>query len=132
MSQLRISAAADFLGVSDDTVRRWIDAGRVETIADTSPQLVDGASLARLARELGKAPSDPGHLSPTSARNHFPGIVTRITKDSVMAQVEIQAGRFRMVSLISAEAVDDLGLEVGAVIAATVKATNVILERSPH
>ncbi len=131
MSQLRISAAAGLLGVSDDTVRRWIDSGRVDTVHGSTPQLIDGASLARLALELGDAsPADPGELSPTSARNHFPGVVTRVIKDSVMAQVEVQAGAFRVVSLISAEAVADLGLEVGVVTTATVKATNVILERS--
>lgn len=120
------------LAVSDDTIRRWVESGRLATIAGSSPQMIDGQALAALAMEIGQqsSPSSPGAISPSSARNRFPGIVTRIKEDTVMAQVDIQAGPFRVVSLISVEAVHDLGLEVGAEAVAMVKSTNVIMERS--
>lgn len=125
VSPLRVSEAAALVGVSDDTIRRWADAGRLQlTRAESGRLVVDGAELAALVREL--ATESP--LAPTaraSARNRLTGIVTRITKDTVMAQVELQAGPFRIVSLISREALDDLGLEVGTIAAASVKATSV-------
>lgn len=124
MPNLRISEAADFLGVSDDTVRRWVDEGRLRPGSGTGPRTVDSADVARLMRE--SAPELP-HLS-SSARNRFPGIVTRVEKDGVMALVEIQAGPHRLVSLMSREAAEDLGLEPGALAAAVVKATTVIVE----
>lgn len=124
-SRLRVSEAAALIGVSDDTIRRWADAGRLDLItSDNGRLVVDGAQLAALAQQI--ATESP--LAPTakaSARNRMTGIVTKITKDTVMAQVELQAGPFRLVSLISREAVDELGLEVGTVAAATVKATSV-------
>ena len=128
MPTYRMSQAADLLGVSDDTVRRWAEDGRVETAAlPNGRQGVDGASLARLLVELGQT---SGHTSATvsSARNHFTGLVTSVTRDTVMAQVEMQAGPFRIVSLVSREAADELGLEPGALATATVKATNVTIE----
>lgn len=133
MSAFRIAEAARLLAVSDDTVRRWIESGRLATVAESSPQTVDGKELAALALEIGQhaSPSSPRPVSPSSARNRFPGIVTSIRVDAVMAQVELQAGPFRVVSLISSEAVHALGLEVGAEAVATVKSTNVIMERSP-
>lgn len=131
MTQLRISEAAAYLGVSDDTLRRWIEAGRVPATSDASGrQVIEGAEVARLLRETA-----PSHVSAEtapivgrSARNRFVGIVTRVVKDTVMAQVEIQAGPHRLVSLLSAEAVDELGLEPGSLAIATVKATNVGVE----
>jgi molybdopterin-binding protein len=124
-SQLRVSEAAALAGVSDDTVRRWADAGRLDLVrSENGRQAVDGKQLAALLQELAsESPLSPGDR--TSARNRLTGIVTKVTKDTVMAQVELQAGPFRIVSLISREAVDELGIEVGTVAAATVKATSV-------
>ena len=122
--------AAQLLGVSVDTVRRWTDQGRVATVRTTGGQrLVDGTELARLAVELADEPR-PGDREVISARNRFPGLVTRVVRDTVMAQVEIQAGPHRVVSLISSEAVDDLGLEPGVPAVATIKATNVVIEKA--
>jgi len=126
--QLRVGEAATLLGVSDDTVRRWADQGRLSLVRTSSGRLVvDGAELAELARELGN-PASPLAGS-RSARNRLRGIVTKVTRDTVMAQVELQAGPFRVVSLMSREAADDLGLEVGTVAVASIKATNVVVER---
>lgn len=123
--QLRVSEAAALVGVSDDTIRRWADSGRLDLVkSDAGPLVVEGAQLARLVQE--QATESP--LAPTaklSTRNRLTGIVTKVTKDTVMAQVELQAGPFRIVSLISREAVDELGIEVGTVAAASVKATSV-------
>ncbi len=129
MSKFRMGEAAQMLGVSVDTVRRWTDQGRVATVRTAGGQrLVDGADLARLAVELADDPR-PADREVISARNRFAGLVTRVTRDTVMAQVEIQAGPHRVVSLISSEAVDDLGLEPGVPAVATIKATNVVIER---
>ena len=129
MSHLRISEAASLLGVSDDTVRRWVDGGRLASTLDGSGRkVVPGADLARLAEELAAdaaADPDSGHRS---ARNHFTGLVTSVVSDAVMSQVTLQCGPFRVVSLISTEAVRELGLEVGSVASAVVKATNVHVE----
>ncbi|MFM7210666.1 MAG: molybdopterin-binding protein [Actinomycetota bacterium] len=131
MTQMRISEAAEFLGVSDDTVRRWIESGRLASTADAAGrQVIDGAEVARVMREGAATPAS-AELAPIvgrSARNRFAGVVTRVVKDTVMAQVEIQAGPHRFVSLLSAEAVDELGLEPGSLAIATVKATNVGVE----
>lgn len=128
MPHLRISEVAGLLGVSDDTVRRWVDAGRLAaTRAEGSPLLVDGADVAALAEDLAREP-EAGVLPRASARNRFRGVVTAITLDTVMAQVEIRAGPFRVVSLLSREAVDELGLRVGSVAVATAKATTVGVE----
>ncbi|WP_099021741.1 TOBE domain-containing protein [Mycolicibacterium palauense] len=124
----RISEAAAVLGVSDDTVRRWIDNGRIAAVSgDDGPARVDGADLARLATELRSAP-EPGTARLESARNRLVGIVTRVVKDGVMAQVELQCGPYRIVSLMSREAADELDLQPGSRAAAQVKATNVIVE----
>ena len=130
MTQLRISEAATYLGVSDDTLRRWIDAGRVPAGVDASGrQVLEGSEVARLLRETSPAVSaETAPIVGRSARNRFAGIVTRVVKDTVMAQVEIQAGPHRVVSLLSTEAVDELGLEPGSLAIATVKATNVGVE----
>jgi len=124
----RISEAAGLLGVSDDTVRRWVDAGSLTThLDDGDRQVVAGAELAAWAKELARVPDDPSGVG-RSARNRFVGLVTAITADTVMAQVEIQAGPHRVVSLMSSEAVRELGLEIGSLAVAVVKATAVIVE----
>ncbi|MBF4548663.1 MULTISPECIES: molybdopterin-binding protein [unclassified Pseudoclavibacter] len=126
----RVSEAASLLGVSDDTVRRWGASGRLDLQGDAGAKTVAGVQLAALAKELadGDARADSGELPPASARNRMRGIVTKLTLDTVMAQVEVQAGPFRIVSLVSREAVDELGLEVGSLVVASVKATNVGIE----
>ena len=124
----RIAEDAALLGVSDDTVRRWVDSGRLPPRREGSgPAVVDGADLARVATELHEPPA-PGTTRSSSARNRLTGIVTRVVRDTVMAQVEIQAGPFRVVSLMSREAADELGLEVGVRAVATVKATQVSVD----
>lgn len=131
MTTFRMSEAARLLGVSDDTVRRWAEAGRLSAGSDDSGrQIVEGVELARFAREqsLRSGRLDPGPIVSESARNRFTGLVTKVTKDTVMAQVEIQAGPFRVVSLMSAEAADELGLEPGVLAVASVKSTNVVVE----
>jgi molybdopterin-binding protein len=131
VTTFRIREAAELLGVSDDTVRRWAEAGRLSTSVDASGrQVVDGAVLARFAEELAasadKPPARP--VASESARNRFTGLVTRVVRDTVMAQVEIQAGPFRIVSLMSREAADELQLEPGVLAVAAVKSTNVVVE----
>ncbi len=126
MQTFRVSEAARLLGVSDDTVRRWIESGALP-VTEAPRAEIPGEALAALAQERAPADNDPiGRGS--SARNRFVGFVTRIVADTVMAQVEIQAGPHRVVSLMSSEAVRDLGLEVGSLAVAVVKATNVIVE----
>jgi len=128
VTQYRISEAARLLGVSDDTIRRWVDAGRLAAHKEASGRaVVDGVDLAALAQELASGVQADSHT--TSARNRFVGLVTAITADTVMAQVDLQCGPFRVVSLMSSEAVRDLGLEVGSTAVAVVKATTVIVER---
>ncbi len=124
----RISEAAALLGVSDDTVRRWIDGDRLAATRPAGgPAQVDGADLARVATQLHESPP-AGTTRSSSARNRLPGLVTRVVRDTVMAQVEIQAGPFRLVSLMSREAADELGLEIGVRAVATVKATQVSVD----
>jgi len=136
MQVFRISEAATLLGVSDDTLRRWAEAGRVPTTRDTSGrQAIDGAALARFAEETASAAERPASrpVVSESARNRFLGLVTKVTRDTVMAQVEIQAGPHRIVSLMSREAADELGLEAGVLAVAAVKSTNVVVEvPAPH
>lgn len=128
MPQIRIKDAALYLGVSDDTVRRWIEHGvLVSSKDDAGRGVVDGLSLAQLARRNAVLPVDPSEIG-RSARNRFVGIVTEITMDTVMAQVELQCGPHRVVSLMSSEAVRELGLELGSTAVAVVKATTVIIE----
>jgi molybdopterin-binding protein len=127
----RIKEAADLIGVSDDTLRRWADGGRIETTTDASGRLaVEGVALARFACELAEAGDrvDDRALVAHSARNRFSGLISRVVRDTVMAQVEIQSGPHRFVSLLSREAADELGLEPGVLAVAAIKATNVSVE----
>ncbi|GAA1503647.1 helix-turn-helix transcriptional regulator [Streptomyces albidochromogenes] len=130
MQSYTIGQAARLLGVSPDTARRWADAGRVATHRDESGRrLIDGRDLAAFSVEVGQAGADedPGY---TSARNAFPGIVTAVKLGDVAAQVEIQAGPHRLVSLLTREAVEELGLEVGMQATARVKSTSVHIDRT--
>ena len=128
MPHLRISEAARYLGVSDDTVRRWIDAGALPASTDAAGRkVVDGYDVAMAAREHADHPDVRGG-SVTSARNRFTGLVTDVRVDAVMAQVEMQCGPFRVVSLMSSDAVRELGIERGSVAVAVIKSTNVIVE----
>ena len=128
MARYRVGQAAELLGVSVDTLRRWASAGRIEaTVAADGRRFYDGVELAKLAIAIAgdAAPDQP---RAQSARNRFVGIVTRVVKDKVVAQVEIQAGPHRFVSLITREAADELKLAPGVVVDAVVKATNVGVE----
>jgi molybdopterin-binding protein len=128
MPQFRIGDAATLLGVSDDTVRRWVEAGRLPAVRDPQGRLaVDGSDLAAFAQQIASAP-ELGRSVAESARNRFTGLVTRVVKDGVMAQVDLQAGPFRVVSLMSREAAEELGLEPGVLAVASVKSTQVVIE----
>lgn len=127
MTYFRISEAASLLGVSGDTVRRWIDAGSIPATSNGGRMTIAGADLAQLARHHAAAAPDPSGIG-RSARNRLVGLVTDIVQDAVMAQVEIQCGPHRIVSLMSTEAVRELRLEVGSLAVAVVKATTVIVE----
>lgn len=127
-SHLRIGQAADLLRVSPDTVRRLVDAGQIKTARSPGGQRqIDGVALARYMASLPR--QDPPAAVTESARNRFTGIITRVIKDGVAAQVEMQAGPYRIVSLITRESVDELGLKPGLIAVASVKATNVVIER---
>ena len=125
---LRIGEAAELLGVGVDTVRRWEADGKLETVRTAGGQrLVPLAEVSRLLAERRHVTSDRPIVA-QSARNRFAGIVTRVERDRVAAVVEVLAGPHRLVSLMTAEAVDELGLEVGVEAVCVVKATNVIVE----
>jgi molybdopterin-binding protein len=126
--QFRIRDAASLLGVSDDSVRRWVDSGTLSSTKDESGRLVvDGAALAEFARQHAATVPDPSGVG-RSARNRFVGLVTRVVVDGVMAQVEMQCGTNTVVSLMSADAARELALEPGSLAVAVVKATTVIVE----
>jgi molybdopterin-binding protein len=130
MTTYRIAEAAELLGVSDDTLRRWVEAGRLAGHQVDGRTVVAGADLAVLAASLADHPDRHAtRASAVSARNRLAGIVTKVKKDTVMAQVEMVCGPYRMVSLMSSEAADELGLEPGVRAIASVKSTNVVVER---
>ncbi len=130
MTDYRIAQAAEVLGVSDDTVRRWVDAGRLPSTSGDGRTVVPGADLAAFARSLvDDAERQRSRAGSVSARNRMTGIVTKVVKDTVMAQVEMVCGPYRVVSLMSAEAATELGLEPGVRAIASVKSTNVVVER---
>lgn len=131
MQSYTIGQAARLLGVSPDTARRWADAGRISTRRDDAgKRVIDGKDLAAFSVELARSDTDDETPSHTSVRNAFPGIVTAVKLGDVAAQVEIQAGPHRLVSLLTREAVEELGLEVGMEATARVKSTNVHVDRS--
>jgi molybdopterin-binding protein len=129
MATYKVGEAAALLGVSPDTVRRWLDSRRLESNQTTGSgrRLIDGQELARFAETLASPPT-AARVASESTRNRFTGIVTKVVRDKVMAQVEVQVGPYRMVSLISREAADELGLAPGVAVVAAVKATNVTVE----
>jgi molybdopterin-binding protein len=128
MTVFRIGEAAELLGVSPDTVRRWVDVGRLSAVRDEhGHRVIRGVDLAAFARSQAEEPDERGEAS--SARNRLRGIVTAVVKDTVMAQVDIQAGPYRVVSLMSREAVDELDLQVGSVATAVIKSTTVVVEK---
>lgn len=130
MTRFRIGEAAELLGVSPDTVRRWVDAGRLTATRDEhGHRVIEGRDLAGFARLLAEGHGPGPGVS--SARNRLRGIVTAVVKDTVMAQVDIQAGPFRLVSLMTREAVEALDLEVGSLAVAVIKSTAVVVEEPP-
>lgn len=130
MTIYRITEAAELLGVSDDTMRRWVEAGRVAGESVQGRTVIAGPALAALAQSLADEPDrERTRASAVSARNRLTGIVTRVTKDTVMAQIDLICGPYRMVSLMSTEAADELGLEPGVRAIVSVKSTNVVVER---
>lgn len=129
-STFTVSEAAELLGVSADTVRRWIDGGHLRATTADGRRRISGRVLARFATERAGAPAAAPIAE--SARNHFRGLVTKVVKDKVMAQVEIQAGPHRVVSLMSREAADELQLAPGVLAVASVKSTNVVVEVPPR
>lgn len=133
--KFRIAAAAELLGVSDDTVRRWIDTGKLAVERDASRLMVlDGATLAAFAQNQAQPPSDPTSPIGSSARNRLVGLVTKVVSDTVMTQIEVQCGPHRVVSLMSTEAAQDLDLQPGSLVVAVIKSTQVLIETpsKPH
>ncbi|MEP6664919.1 MAG: TOBE domain-containing protein [Nocardioidaceae bacterium] len=131
MTHYRLADAASLLGVSDDTIRRWAEAGRFPSVRTPDGYAgIEGTALAALARELADIPADGSEAAShrVSARNQLRGIVTEVKRDTVMAQVELCCGPYRVVSLMSREAADALCLAPGVVAVAAIKATNVVVE----
>ncbi|MDV5143926.1 helix-turn-helix transcriptional regulator [Streptomyces sp. SBC-4] len=130
MSSYSIGQAASLLGVSSETVRRWADGGKLGMERDgAGKRVIEGAALARFAKERGAGlHAVPDDDVPTSVRNSFVGIVTAVRVDDVAAQVEVQSGPHRLVSLVTREAVEELGLDVGVTVTARVKSTSVHID----
>jgi molybdopterin-binding protein len=127
MTTYRVGQAAELLGVSPDTVRRWTDSGRLGAARSAGGErLIEGAELARLLTETAPATDESPVIE--SARNRFPGIVTQVQKDGLVAVVHIQAGPHRVTSLMTREAADELGIEPGDLAVGVVKSTNVVVE----
>lgn len=123
-----VGQAAELLGVSPDTLRRWVDSGRLASSKGRNGRRsIDGAALARFAQSFLDDP-EPAGIGPSSARNRFVGLVTAVRTDTVMAQVDLVCGQHRVVSLMSREAADELGLAPGVLAVATVKSTHVVVE----
>jgi molybdopterin-binding protein len=118
---IQIGAAATALGVSIDTLRRWERSGRVSFERRGNRRYMSSLELSKQLHERGAS-------GRSSARNHFTGVVVAVKRDDVMAQIELVCGPFRVVSLMSREAADDLGLKPGVTATAVVKSTNVIIE----
>ena len=130
MTTYRIAEAAELLGVSDDTLRRWVDAGRVATGKEAGRTVIAGTDLAALAESMAEHPDrERTRAAAVSARNRLDGLVSKVIVDKVMAQVDVICGPYRMVSLMSAEAAHELGLEPGVRVTVSVKSTNVVVER---
>ena len=126
MSDLRIGQVANLLAISTDTVRTWIDDGKIPSSRTSGGhRIIKGSDLASF---LTKSDNDPSVTTHLSARNRFLGIVTNVKKDNVMAQIEIQAGGQRIVSLISSEAAEAMNLKPGVIAAAVIKSTKVVVE----
>ena len=126
MSDLRIGQVANLLAISTDTVRTWIDDGKIPSSRTSGGhRIIKGSDLASF---LTKSDNDPSVTTHLSARNRFLGIVTNVKKDNVMAQIEIQAGGQRIVSLISSEAAEEMNIKPGVIAAAVIKSTNVVVE----
>jgi len=128
MNTYRVKTVADLLGVSDDTVRRWVDDGTLAASRDTGRIMVDGRSVAELAQKLADGSIAGGDVR-GSTRNEFMGIVTRVQIEGLMAQIDLQCGPYRVVSIITAEAARELALEPGSLASAQVKATHVTVRR---
>jgi molybdopterin-binding protein len=126
MRSYKVGQVAQLLGVSADTVRRWADTGRLEMQRRNGQRIIEGADLARFLTETSPAADELPVQE--SARNRFPGIVTKVEKDGLVAVVHIQAGPHRVVSLMTREAADELGLEPGDFAVGVVKSTNVVVE----
>jgi len=132
MTTYKVGQAAELLGVSTDTVRRWADAGRLRMRRRAGGErLIDGADLARFLTENVHAPETDLAVS-ESARNRFPGVVTKVEKEGLVAVVHIQAGPHRVVSLMTREAAEELALAPGDLAVGVVKATNVVVEVPRH
>jgi molybdopterin-binding protein len=128
VSELSLGDAARAIGVSVDTLRRWDKAGRIRTVRDEQGRRrVPVGEVERLSDRPVRAQTG----NALSARNRFPGVVRSVETDGVMALVEIEAGPFRVVSVVTRDAVEELGLAPGVPATATVKSTSVMVERGP-
>ncbi|WP_329443695.1 helix-turn-helix transcriptional regulator [Streptomyces sp. NBC_01426] len=129
MPSYSMGQAANLLGVSPETVRRWADAGRLPVHrASDGTRTVDGVALAAFATERAASPAPVAGAVATSVRNSFAGIVTAVRVDDVAAQVEIQSGPHRVVSVVTRESVEQLGIAVGVCVTARVKSTEVYID----